>query len=229
MHRTSLLLPFALLLAGACGDNRRGSSGTAELADADPELLVRALDAASGADAATAYDLAQQLAASGGPASCPSVQQDGSTTIITGGCESSAGPIAGRVVLEDSAADRAAMQRVRFEGFSDSTRAIAGTIDRAPDGSAMYADLAIEAGGIRAVSSLALACNGNGLCAAGDDAWIEVTELGTIDVLGAWRNAPAGGYLTLVGAQTLTLDLNAIDGGCIPYTVDGADAGALCR
>jgi hypothetical protein len=226
MRRTHVFVPALLLAMVACGDNKRSSGASADLASADDELLARAVAAASGTDALHAWELAQELAG-GDATSCPRVEQQGDTTIVTGGCETAAGPIGGRVVLESDAA-RAAMTRISFEEFSDATRAIDGTIERAPDGSTLAADLSIVATGVLTTTSLALSCDDRDLCAVGDEAWVDVDGLGTADVLGAWRNTPAGGWLTLVGAQTLTLDLNSIVGSCIPYTVDGDAAGQLC-
>jgi len=219
----------AVLLAAGCGDNKRRSATSADLESADPTLLARAVGAASGADALAAWDLAQQLASSSDPSGCPRVEQQGDTTVITGDCDGAAGRIAGRVVVETASADRTALARVSFEGFADLTRAIEGTIERSPDGSSLSASLSIDQSGILVASSLSLTCDGRSICAAGDDTWVDVDGLGTVDVLGAWRTSPAGGYLTLVGAQTLTLDLNALADGCIPYTLDGAPAGALCE
>lgn len=217
-----LALPIAGL--AACGDNLDDASG-ADLANADAAHLRRAFDVASGADAVAAARQAADLAAAGDATSCPRVERTGTTTILRGGCDGANGPVVGLVVLDGSEA----MARATFEGYGDGTRTVDGVIAEAVDGGALTAELTVVAAGIPAFASLDVACDGVGLCAVDPGAWIHVDGLGDAEVAGAWRLSPPGGYLTLLGAQTVTFDLNATDpAGCVPVTIDGAPHAPLC-
>jgi hypothetical protein len=225
-------LPFVLgtllVTTTGCGDNIMPVA--ADLRHAEAAQLARAVDAASGNDALEAYQLAIELAGTLGPSDCPRVERIDDTTVITG-CSS--GEFAGRAVIEPPGgalgSGRGTMGRVTFEGFFDGYRTFDGVVERSADGAAMTVDLDVAVDGVTSTAFLSLTCDGVGLCSPADGSAVVIDDLGVIEVRGAWRQAPAGGYLTIVGAQTATFDLNAIVGGCIPYTLGGEAAGSVCQ
>ncbi|MCA9678526.1 MAG: hypothetical protein H6708_29515 [Kofleriaceae bacterium] len=234
MSRAPWLIAFASLAASAalgCGDNL---GVEADLAGADAAHLRRAVGAASGGDALAAYALAAPLAGLDAPTACPAVVTTGATTVVTGGCQVDGKVVSGRIVLEnvpapDDDVDRSAVARITFEGYGVGAELLDGTVERTGDGARLDVELTATLDDVTAITSLSLTCDERGLCAAGDGALVDVDGLGVLDVLGAWRNAPAaGGYLTLRGGAVMTLDLNALADGCAPYTLDGAAAGRLC-
>ena len=81
-------------------------------------------------------------------------------------------------------------------------------------------------GELEMVTHLDLRCEAGGLCTPDDGSYISIPEIGRVDVIGAWRPEPVGGFLTLIGLQTMTLDFNA-EGDCVPYTFDGIAEGCL--
>jgi hypothetical protein len=171
----------------------------ASLDDAEPALLGRAIASASGADAREALDLA--LAPPAGHA--------------------------GTITVEDSGL-AAAGTRVTFDGYADDARAIDGVVEVVGTLS-LHADLAVTIAGVTTVTTLWLTCDSNLLCAVSRDSWVSIGDLGDATIRGAWRHEPRGGYLTLVGEDTLTFDFNApLATGCIPYTVDGEAGAELC-
>jgi hypothetical protein len=197
-RRSLLALPF--LVAAGCGDNLPEPG--ASLAGADPALLGRAIDSASGAEARAAIDLARAL------------PRDGSYE--------------GTVLVEEVPLASASMTRVTFEGFRDAERTIDGVIELVGSAS-LVAELEVTIDEVTIATTLALACGGNDLCEVARDSWVSIGELGDATIRGAWRQDPRGGYLTLVGAESLTFDFNApVATGCVPYTVDGEPGGELC-
>lgn len=224
-------LPFAigsLLVVAGCGDNI--TSEAADLRHADAAQLNRAVDAASGNDAIEAYDLAVELAGTLGPSDCPRVERVDGTTVITG-C-SDGEWFGGRAVIEPPGgalgSGRGTMGRVTFEAFFDGHRTFDGVVERSADGAAMTVALDVAVDGLVSSTELSFQCDGAGLCTPADGGAVVIDGLGSVAVRGAWRHFPAGGYLTMVGAETATFDLNAIVGGCIPYTLGGKPAGTLC-
>ncbi len=210
--RTLHALPI-LLLIPACGDDLK----PADLSGASAAQLQAAVAAASGREA---FGQAEQITGmtKGDGNGCPAVEvrTDGSF-VITGEC----GDYRGWVVIEPATNG----VRLTAEGFGDATGTLSGVIDVALDRSALSVDLQTD-GEIETITHLDMTCAPGGLCVPDDGAWVEIADIGRVDILGAWRPEPAGGFLTLVGMQTLTLDFNA-DGACIPYTLDGIAAGCL--
>ena len=139
------------------------------------------------------------------------------SVVITGEC----GEYQGYAVIEPSLTD----VRISTDGFGDATGTITGTIVVALDRSALDVDVDVRAD-VDLVTHLAITCAPGGLCQPEPGSWLELAALGRVDVIGAWRPEPAGGFLTLIGLQTLTLDFNA-GGDCTPYTLDGLPAGCL--
>lgn len=224
MRALLFVLATSTLSLAACG----ASDGPdADLAFADDAQLRRALAAATGADALDAHALAEALAA-GDATSCPAVTIEGDTTTITGGCNGEVGPIVGRIVVESTPGDRSAMARVRFEQFGDGAWTIDGVVERSPDGARVVAELSTTVDGLAAHAQVSLACDERAVCGIAAPSTIEIDGLGTAEVLGAWRHAPLGGSLTLVGASKATFDFNAVADGCIPFTVDGGTGHRLC-
>jgi hypothetical protein len=209
--RTHHLLPLLLLLVPACGDDIK----PADLSMATPQQLTTAIGAASGAQAFGSADRIMSMTKGSG---CPSVEvrTDGSV-VITGEC----GDYQGWVVIEPSLT----AVHIDAEGFGDSAGTMTGTIDLALDRSRLDVELQSNAD-VSSITHLAISCAPGGLCQPDDGSWIELAVLGRIDVLGAWRPEPVGGFLTLIGLQTLTVDFNAA-GECTPYTIDGLPAGCL--
>jgi hypothetical protein len=187
-------------LAAACGDN--AAPPGAALAGAEPALLGHAIDAASGAEVRAVLDVVRAL-----PRDSAAV---------------------GTVVVETVPMPSAVLTRVTFDGFRDGDRSFDGVVETVGTAS-LTADLDITRDDGTAITTvLSLACDNRGLCRA-TDSWVALGELGDAAIAGAWRIDPAGGYLTLLGAEALTFDFNAqVTTGCVPYTVDGEPAGELC-
>ena len=115
-----------------------------------------------------------------------------------------------------------------FDGYADDTRAIDGVVETVGS-SSLHAELAMTIADVTTVTTLWLTCDSNALCAVSRDSWLSIGDLGDATIRGAWRHEPRGGYLTLVGEDSLTFDFNApLATGCIPYTVDGVAGAELC-
>lgn len=197
--RTRLSL-LALLAAAGCGDNFPPEG--ASLRGADPAVLGRAIAGASGAEAREAFDVALAL------------PRDGSHE--------------GTVSIEDVPLASSVMTRVTFEGYRDADRTIDGVVEVIGRAS-LTADLDVTIGDVTIATSLALFCTAQDLCRVTDDSSVSIADLGDAAILGAWRQEPRAGYLTLVGAESVTFDFNGpVASGCIPYTVDGEAGFELC-
>ncbi len=211
--RTRHALPVLLLLPACFGDDIK----PADLSTATPQELTAVVGAASGRQAFGSADILTGMT-KGSIDGCPSVElrSDGSV-VITGEC----GDYQGWAVLEP-AADGV---RISAEGFGTAEGTISGVIDVSLDRTSLSVDLESE-GDVSLITHLDLGCEAGGLCTPDDGSWIEVSTIGRVDVVGAWRPEPQGGFLTLIGLQTMTLDFNA-DGDCVPYTFDGIPEGCL--
>lgn len=227
IRRLSLLLP--LPLAAACGDNVYPPTGAAALRDADPAVLSRAVAGASGADAREALALARSYLEGNQlrTATCPAVDAGDAVTTISFDCAD--GTLAGTILVEHALPHAPAPRtRVTFLGYRDADRGLDGFVEETGAAGSLAADLDVTIDDVAIRSILALACDAQGVCAAAPDAMVDIDGLGAATVAGAWRQAPLGGSLTLIGLETMTFDLNAAAQGCVPYTIDGAAAGELC-
>ena len=245
-HLVFLSLLSSSLLA-ACGDDGSDPgepANTARFADATAEQLGRAMAAAVGGDAMIAQFIAGGYAAfpiDGSGPSCPSIARDGATTIVTGGCDLDDG---GRVegvlrfenvppIFGEGEYDPLAVTRIVFEDYraieaDGSEWYFDGEILDAPSGR-LSIDLTADIGTGRAHLDLELYCDDEPSCAAIEDSRIEVDGLGSASVGGTWSLAePPSGQVMLIGADELILDFDAATAECVPYTIDGEDAGELC-
>lgn len=240
---SSLLLPTTLL--AACSDDGGGDpTYDARFASADEATRARALAAAGGADYAVAYFVGSAYAGFDEATACPRVERSGSTTTVTGGCTNDDGTrYEGRIVLdnvagffsEDDSVDPTRSQQLDFEDFSiidaDGELLIDGSVEVRPAAEQrVVADLyaAFEGEGVHSHLDLTFTESGMSTLAAGS--WIEVDGLGGARASGTFNmstDTPAGA-LTLAGADTLVADFDAVEGSCVPLTIDGAPAGELC-
>jgi hypothetical protein len=233
-------------LLAACGDdppNPPNGSG-ARFADATEEQLGRAFMAGTGADATIAELIAGGYAAFpiDGSVSCPTITRDGDQTTVTGGCDlDDGGRIEGTVVFSnvrplfgEGEYDPELPTVITFTDYSsedaDGVWTFDGTVRREP-GNQLSVDLRAGLDVGDAHSDLELDCESAVMeCTALDGSRIEITGLGAADVSGTWKldQQDPRGSLILTGADVLELDFERATETCIPYSIDGEDAGELC-
>lgn len=245
---TRLLLPLlatsSLLTLVGCPDSTPPAPITGQFGAADEVHLVRALMSASGTDAMIPWFIASGYASGEGLPSCPAIVRDGATITVTGGCDTDDGRVEGRLVMQNVPGllgggtdhDPDAPQVLTFEDFSvvdaDGPLFLDGTTRTDPATRTTTSDLTIDVGGIWSRSKLTLTTGTDGRTTAAAGSLIDVEGLGEASVSGTWslaKSAPSG-QLTLTGEQVLVFEIAdaATDTDCIPYTIEGGDAGELC-
>jgi len=123
---------------------------------------------------------------------------------------------------------------ITFAGYSsedgDGVWTFDGTLRREP-GNRLDLELTAGLDVGEAHSDLRIDCESAIMeCTALDGSRIDVTGLGAAEVSGTWKldQQDPRGSLILAGADVLELDFERATENCIPYSIDGEDAGEIC-
>lgn len=244
MRRSNLLsysiFPTLLLSFAACGGDDGGDP--AHFAGATELQRQRAVIAGSGVDAAFAFLVGSFSISPDPEATCPTVVRSGAKTTATFDCTDDSGTrIDGRIIATNvasifeggPAADPDSDAILVFEGFRQhgptaaEDLAFDGSVTIRPDQELVVA-LEAELRGITVVTDATYASDGT-LTSAREGSSIDVAGVGRATIGGAWMTGDdSAGALELAGADVLRAAFSAKANGCVPLTIDGQPAGALC-
>jgi hypothetical protein len=254
--KTPLLLSAFTLSLGAlaaCGDDPADGpdappAGTARFAEMTADEQHDSIEMAlGGAAAMPVFAVFGASIDSADAAGCPALTEDGLTsTFEGGGCTTSNGnTYDGRLVAHNvpgfsgENADPTQPMRIELDAWDASGLIYDGLLEQStpqPASGEVYTtslDYTLSAGAFGARFQLDTECTqrdgdaGNPCTLAGT---FEVDGLGSFAIVGevALGAATASGWLELRGADTLRVDLDAMEDGCAPYTIDGVAAGEIC-
>jgi hypothetical protein len=144
-----------------------------------------------------------------------------------------------RDIIEDPTYDSAKPMSLVFDAFtmtrSGVKLSIDGRLDQSSPEAPSYTAHSVLAVGhpvSHVTEDISTTCTAQGAVRTCEitDGFANVAALGTFEIRGATSIADGvfSGWLELVGSQTLYVDLDTVNQGCHPYTIDGVHAGSVC-
>ncbi len=247
---------FAALLISACGGNGNGNGGDGiSFTEGTEDEIQIALWVADGSIAFLPYFALVSASSDADTDGCPQKEVQGATTTFIGnGCTaaSSGTQYSGKAIATNLSlnfgfdeVDSDLPSEMRFEDFAVTeeedglqstyngsiSQSLSEPLNRDYTSETHFS--IVGESGLSANVDTELSCspteNEGNLCTHGPNSSGDVGRFGRFAIRGFADPTNGLAELELIGADTFAINYSDIEGGCVPYTVDGVMGGSICQ